>query len=88
MPSRPQRPLAYRRRAGAARTVAGRALEDFLPLLPAEQLLLRACRLGDVAKLGDAVPEAADDSCRVRAEFLRFLLLGGDARAPVHERCD
>ncbi|MFN3304656.1 MAG: hypothetical protein ACK44A_13170 [Roseateles sp.] len=86
MPSRPQRPLAYRSRADAARTVYGRALEDFLPLLPAEQILLRACRLGEVAKLGDAVPEVADDNCRVRAAFLRFLLLGGDTRAPVHEQ--
>lgn len=64
----------------------GRTLEEFKPLGPGEQLLLEACRKGEVAKLGVAAPEEVDDALRVRAAFLRFLLLGGDEQSPVHER--
>ncbi len=64
----------------------GRTLEEFKPLGPGERLLLDACRKGEVAKLGEATPEAVSDALRVRAAFLRFLLLGGDGEAPVHER--
>lgn len=63
----------------------GRTLEEFKPLGPGEQQLLDACRKGEVAKLGEVTPEAVSDAVRVRAAFLRFLLLGGDGRAPVHE---
>jgi len=64
----------------------GRTLEEFKPLGPGEQQLLDACRKGEVAKLGEVTPEAVSDALRVRAAFLRFLLLGGDGDAPVHER--
>ncbi|MBN8506748.1 MAG: hypothetical protein J0L58_19955 [Burkholderiales bacterium] len=64
----------------------GRSLSDFLPLVSkAEERLLAACREGERARLGATVPTAPTDDTRVRAGFLRFLLLGGDERAPVHE---
>lgn len=63
----------------------GRALRDFEPLQPGEQRLLNACALGEAAILGDAAPKLATDEQRVRATFVRFLLLGGDEQAPVHE---
>ena len=49
---------------------------------------MKACQQGEVAELGDQLPDATpepDDALRVRAPFLRFLLLGGDGQAPVHE---
>lgn len=64
----------------------GRSLSDFLPLKPGEKRLLDACREGLPAKLGDVVPESATNENSLRADFLRFLLLGGDKHAPVHEK--
>lgn len=64
----------------------GRALTDFESLTSGEQKLLDACAKGKAANLGSAVPESATDQDRVRAAFIRFLLLGGDEQAPVHER--
>lgn len=64
----------------------GRSLNDFLPLKPGEQDLLEACRLGETSDLGKAVPEKPTSENSVRAGFLRFLLLGGDDQAPVHEQ--
>lgn len=73
----------------ATRKPAGRSLADFQmldqPLKPAEQKLLEACRLGIVADISAERPEAATDDNTVRAAFLRFLALGGDEQAPVHE---
>lgn len=71
-----------------ARTASGRSLLEFHPLLPGEERLMQACQQGEVAELGDQLPDTCrepDDALRVRAPFLRFLLLGGDDRAPVHE---
>lgn len=65
---------------------AGRSLADFLPLLPAEEKLREAAQRGETCKLGDTVPTTPDDTTRIRADFLRFLLLGGDEQAPVHEQ--
>lgn len=64
----------------------GRSLSDFLPLGSGEQKLLEACRMGRRLELGNAMPESATDEHCIRGEFLRFLLLGGDEQAPVHER--
>lgn len=64
----------------------GRALTDFEPLRPGELHLLNACKKGEIAKLGDETPESSTDEKSVRAAFVRFLLLGGDEHAPVHER--
>jgi hypothetical protein len=61
----------------------GRSLSDFCdqadPLKPAEALLRDCARTGQTADLRSL----ADRS--VRAGFLRFLVLGGDDFAPVHE---
>jgi hypothetical protein len=63
----------------------GRSIEDFKPLLSAEEKLLACCRKGELATIGEKPPEEeTDDNC-VRAEFIRFLVLGGDEAAPVHE---
>lgn len=63
----------------------GRSLADFAPLLPAEEKLRAACARGEPCKLGDTVPDKASEANRVRAEFVRFLLLGEDEETPVHE---
>ena len=65
----------------------GRRLSDFGELKEAEKILLECCATGQEAKIGEAVPtDDADPNTIVRAGFLRFLLLGGDEDAPVHER--
>lgn len=64
---------------------AGRTLEEFLPLKPAEQQLLNACRSGEPATISTKRPESASDDNTVRAALLRFLALGGDEHTPVHE---
>ena len=64
----------------------GRSLSDFGELKPAETLLLAQCRIGEHAIVSKARPDVATEDNTVRAEFLRFLLLGGDAQVPVHER--
>lgn len=64
----------------------GRTLGEFDALGPGERALLSACRSGTLANLGTTTPDLVNDSIRVRAAFLRFLLLGGDEKAPVHER--
>lgn len=63
----------------------GRSLADFQPLQPAEEKLLNACRTGATAVIADERPEEETADNLVRAEFLRFLALGGDEHAPVHE---
>ena len=64
----------------------GRTLAEFEPLQPAEIKLLDACWQGEVAHIADSRPEAEHENNTVRAGFLRFLALGGDGQAPVHER--
>jgi hypothetical protein len=61
---------------------------DELPLYPAERMLLEACRVGGNAPISTKRPQKSDKSDRntVRASFIRFLALGGDDQAPVHER--
>ncbi len=61
------------------------SLQDFGQLAPAEQMLLVDAIRGEECVLGRARPEASDSSNEIRAEFVRFLALGGDARSPVHE---
>ena len=62
------------------------ALRDFEPLLPAEQIVLRAAAAGDIAKVGYRRPRAPNAGVRLRAAFLDFLARGGDDGAPVHGR--
>lgn len=64
----------------------GRSLNEFRPLNDAEAKILAAVATGNEAIIGETRPEAKDASNKVRAEFLRFLALGGDDSAPVHER--
>lgn len=64
---------------------AGRTLEEFQPLKPAEQKLLDACRLGEFAHISAERPESENNDNTVRAAFLRFIALGGDEKSPVHE---
>lgn len=69
-----------------ARKPKGRTFAEFEPLRPAEKTLLDACWQGEVAHIADSCPEAEHENNTVRAAFLRFLALGGDGQAPVHER--
>lgn len=64
----------------------GRALQDFLPLLPAEEKLRSAVREGEPCIITGARPECRTQENTVRAEFLRFLALGDDVACPVHEQ--
>ncbi len=65
----------------------GRTLAYFGLLKPAEQKLLDACRSGEIAVISEQRPNQGDDNnIIVRATFLRFLALGGDEHAPVHEK--
>jgi hypothetical protein len=65
----------------------GRSLKDFEPLnnYPAEKLLLEKCRLGEPAIISTERPQKQTKENTVRASFLRFIALGGDESAPVHE---
>ena len=63
----------------------GRTLDEFRPLRPAEEKLLQACETGDVAEISANRPTEKTDANSVRASFLRFLTLGGDEQAPVHD---
>lgn len=71
-----------------AKRPKGRSLAEFQPLKPAEEKLLEACRMGEVCRVSLTRPEEAERTADnvVRAWYLRFLILGGDADAPVHER--
>lgn len=65
----------------------GRTLAYFGLLKPAEQKLLDDCRSGEIANVSGQkrqLTEATENT--VRASFLRFLALGGDEQAPVHEK--
>lgn len=65
----------------------GRKLSDFGDLRPAEKILLNQSAQGKIAEIGNGVPaDSSDYNKNIRASFLRFLLLGGDEQAPVHER--
>jgi len=64
----------------------GRTLAEFQPLQPAETALLQACAEGEFAVLGKERPAEKTEANAVRASFIRFLALGGDDEAPVHER--
>ncbi|MDD1138231.1 membrane-associated oxidoreductase [Pseudomonas sp. TNT2022 ID233] len=63
----------------------GRLLTDFSPLRDVEIKLLEKCRVGQALSVSAEAPEEASEANSIRAEFLRFLLLGGDSDHPVHE---
>ena len=64
----------------------GRTLADFGLLRSAERQLLEAWQKGEDCVLGRFRPDAETKDNRIRAEFLRFLSLGGEAGNPVHEK--
>jgi len=81
--------------AGAAGPLAERAqwalatarLDDFQPLLPAEEEVVARLLSGTYDRLGDGSrPETPDPSRVVRAAFLRFLMLGGEVGCRPHEK--
>ena len=63
----------------------GRSLGDFLPLRESENKLLHACASGSDLALSHGRPERKTPENALRAEFVRFLALGGDESAPIHE---
>lgn len=63
----------------------GRTLAEFRPLYPGEKKLLKACQAGNICALGTKCPKLASHNNTIRASFIRFLALGGDEKAPVHE---
>ena len=63
------------------------SLDDFRPLLPAEEEVVARLHSGDFDRLGDGSRPESDDPARaIRAPFLRFLLLGGDEGCRPHEK--
>jgi hypothetical protein len=61
------------------------ALQEFEPLKPAERKLLDASLKGEPCSFGGARPSSATEENEVRADFLRFLALGGENRSAVHD---
>lgn len=75
-----------RARRSAPLMALGRSLKDFEPLMPAEERLLEAVMAGQECQLSAVRPQdASNPAIRIRGSFVRFLALGGDPRAPVHE---
>jgi hypothetical protein len=73
-------------KAGPVVAVTSR-LADFQPLNQAEAKVVAELRSGDFERLGDGLRPEWDDPARiVRAEFLRFLILGGDEGCRLHEK--
>ncbi|MES2187778.1 MAG: membrane-associated oxidoreductase [Pseudomonadota bacterium] len=64
----------------------GRSLADFEPLGSAEEKLRDGCWAGEIALVDENCPGAENDENTIRAEVLRFFLLGGSDDAAVHER--
>ncbi|NGO54988.1 hypothetical protein [Allomesorhizobium camelthorni] len=72
--------------AGVVITAAS-SLTDFQPLNAAEAKVVAELRSGDFERLGDGLRPEWDDPARiVRAEFIRFLILGGDEGSRLHEK--
>ena len=62
-------------------------LEDFQPLRPAEEKLRAAAQAGETAVIAQTRPEASGrtDDNTVRADFIRYLALGGCASCGLHQ---
>jgi hypothetical protein len=69
-----------------SRRAKGRTPAEFGTLCPAEKMLLEACRTGELASIADERPKEQSSDNSIRPTFLRFLTLGGDDEAPIHER--
>jgi hypothetical protein len=67
----------------------GRWLADLGELSTAEERLVECCALGKVwvpERWDGERPEAGTDANKIKADLIRFLVLGGDAGHPVHEK--
>ena len=64
----------------------GRSLSDFPEPTLAERRLIDACRKGEICDLGLCRPEKLSADTKIDAALVRFLALGGDESAPVHEK--
>ncbi|MGO9475030.1 MAG: hypothetical protein ACLPWS_16765 [Rhodomicrobium sp.] len=61
------------------------SLQDFMPLKPAEEKMLAAAANGTQCSFAHTRPDAPTGANAVRADFLRFLALGGEQKTAVHE---
>lgn len=67
--------------------MAGPTLEALKPLTPAEERIIADLKVGEFDRLGDGLrPQTEDPARKVRAAFLRFLILGGDEMHRPHEK--
>jgi hypothetical protein len=64
----------------------GRKLSNFGKLSAAERMLRRSARKGIECQFGKRRPKEAVERFKIRAQFIRFLALGGDEATPVHEK--
>ncbi len=65
----------------------GSRISDFPELSPAEKQLISCVREGKECQIGEgSLPLQPNTDNQIRAEFLRFLLLGGDSQVPVHAK--
>ena len=62
----------------------GESLSDFPDLTEAERKLIDACRTGKPCNFDEEAPEIGTEANTIRPELIRFLLLGGDEKTPVH----
>jgi len=56
------------------------------PLTEAEELLLQGCDTGQMVELGPPRPDDATDDNTIRAELIRYLLLGGCKNVSPHAK--
>ncbi|MBX3583489.1 MAG: hypothetical protein KF810_16505 [Rhizobiaceae bacterium] len=61
-------------------------LSDFEPLSPAEAIVVSRLGSGEFDRVGEGEPGIHTPERLVRAELLRFLILGGDKDYPLHEK--
>jgi hypothetical protein len=66
--------------------VVARSLSAFHPLSRAEEALVGGLDSGTFDRVGDGgLPDAGDETRRVRADLIRFLVLGGPEAPRLHE---
>ena len=83
------KPATPRKAKRPAHLAHGRWLGDLEPLSAAEKALVAACAKGEPwwpeGWDFETRPDAPTPANTIRADLIRFLLLGGDANHPVHE---